>query len=529
MCLEVKIDHYSTRTSTTPTHLKMNFYFLILSLFLTFFKLSNEIEVSTFCELFKSSTMASSPFSTPLKEPIAVIKTLDDEEYDFAENPSMTTARTGFTFEQRKKLDGDLYQKFHERAIKSNIEDKFSKASAVTSFDPNELAKANNFISTISTTRSKLNKMKSHFALQGIIDTFEVLGIFTEEAKMKVGMLSPCLLDDFTKFDIDQVHKSVEIHVIRSKKNAVIHSQNNSISYQYIMNSCDSDMQNHIEDCLSRYEEDYFRYSGVLAFHIMITAIYKHTHDTGLKLEVSLTELRLAMFPGEDVSKAVATIRAIKSFLTISESQYAKKVFKVLTGGSHLRLRSFLVTLDDMGDNRISSAEKMMSIAQEKYFSLVQDGDYLPNSKTPASFKQALGGKPNAHPLSINPNVQEKTATDGKTGAKDDQGRYIYNRKGRKIDYEPPKQGEPKVRTVNGREEKFCTKCKFPRWGLHGDEEHEEWVKTTRGFRFSNNRRSSGGDTPNESNAVAPSRVAAFVPDGNSNYFCTEAATGLDF
>lgn len=459
----------------------------------------------------------------------------DDKKYDMS--ASTTKTQSGFSFDQRKKLEGDAYQKFHERAVKSNIEDKFSKALAVTSFDPKELAKANNFVQAISTTRSKLNKMKSHFVLQGIGETFEVMGVYYDPGSEshKVAKLSASLLDDFTKFSLEQVRKSVEVHVIFSVEDSVIHAQNNSIAYQYIMNSCDPDLQSHIEDCLSRYEEDHFRYSGVLAFHIMISSIYKHTQDTGLKLEVTLTELRLSMFPGEDVAKAVATIRAIKSFLSISDTQYRKKVFNVLTGGSHQRLQDYLLILDDTADARVSTAEKIMSTAQEKYVDLIQDGKYLRSGKEPASFKSALQGTPNANPLTINPKVKSgsESQANNLAGARDSQGRYIYDRKGRKIDYEPPKQGEPSVRNVNGREEKFCTKCKFPRWGFHGDAEHEEWIKTTRSYRFSQTRRQQNGDpsppgaTTTASNPSPSGRAAAFIP--SANYFCNEVGTGIDF
>ena len=50
----------------------------------------------------------------------------------------------------------------------------------------------------------------------------------------------------------------------------------------------------------------------------------------------------------------------------------------------------------------------------------------------------------------------------GTPGEKDVKGRWVYDRKGNKIDYNPPRQGQPNHRNrADGTVERFCSDCGY--------------------------------------------------------------------
>jgi len=155
-------------------------------------------------------------------------------------------------------------------------------------------------------------------------------------------------------------------------------------------------------------------------------------------------------------------------------------------------------TLRSIKDPITKSLQTILKEAETQFVHLQKNGRWHPEKKAGSMF-QTQGEKLNIETDSPVQSALNTTGTaPGQQGNKDAQGRFITDRRGNKIDYTGPKNGEPHQRKnpVTQKDEGWCEKCPHPRWGNHTTDQHDNWVAKVKNAKAKRSQQKQTDDSP---------------------------------
>ena len=448
----------------------------------------------------------------------------------------------GYDAAARAALADDTLIKVRNLATKSNLPAKLTKGLQVTTYDPSSLKDPNNFFNFVSSWEATLLDIETHLKTYYMETPFTLVSLV--QAKLTAAEESAY------QFDLHQfltasaagggnadaytdAHGAVHarpvrpvgvttfiqggnilrdwhgmdlVDVLQSASNTVTYvgdpvcRQNLSWSFQYIMDCLDADLRAYVLSKISQYDPAFAR-SGPVAFFIVAQRMLQTSENLAQKVINGLIALRLTHFDGENVTEAIFTLRNVLKFLRFGEpNSFAPRttltlIYDVFRGSSISIYRAFVQQAQDIVLKDITDPEAIFDHMLLKYEELLLADRWVPTRKQKSAF---VMGEPKTKTF-----LEADTksgAGKGSDGPKDgDKKRPTHDKSGRKIDYIPPKNGEPHTRTRDGHTEHWCGKC--GRWGSHLSDKHDEWRKN---FNKNRKTKSNGGSTPAANRASTP-------------------------
>ena len=343
------------------------------------------------------------------------------------------------------------------------------------------------------------------------------------------------LLRNWHTMTLEQVLDSVRLFI--SFVDNAVDRQNLAWTFQYLMNSIDADLRAFVLSKISHLPTDLGR-SGPVAFMIIAQRMLQTTENLAQKVINGFIALRLTHFDGESVVEAIFTVRNVLKFLRYGEANsFAPRtsivlLFDVFRGSTVSVFCNYVQQAQDIVLKDVTNVETIFDHLQSKYEELLLADRWVPTKKKSSAF---VLGEP--HTRTFKEAEEDKKSPPASPDKKDCP---THDKSGKKIDYTPPKPGEPHERTVNGVTEYWCGKC--GRWGNHKTADHDEWRKNYRNRR--NNRNRNNGNNNNASNNNNDSANRASTPGnrtrgsvtfisaltGNNQSFAVDAelANGID-
>ena len=273
-----------------------------------------------------------------------------------------------------------------------------------------------------------------------------------------------------------------------------VHLQNLAWSFQYIMSCLDADLRAFVLSKISTYAPEIGR-SGPVAFMIVAQRMIQTTENLAQKVINGFIALRLTHFDGENVIECIFTLRNVLKFLRYGEANtFAPRttivlLFDVFRGSTVTAFRSYVQQAQDIVLKDETHPEVIFDHFQSKYEELLLADRWVPTKKKGSAF---VAGTPQTQSY-----ADAEKKKNGGGGGNNDQKRerLTHDRNGCKIDYTPPKSGEPQTRTRDGKEEHWCGKC--GRWGSHLSEGHDDWANERKKARKAQQKKKADGANAN--------------------------------
>ncbi len=235
--------------------------------------------------------------------------------------------------------------------------------------------------------------------------------------------------------------------------------------------------------------------SGPVVFMIVAECMLQTTENLAQKVINGLIALRLTHFDSESVVEAIFTVRNVLKFLRYGEpNTFAPRttivlVYDVFRGSSVGVFRAYVQQAQDIVLKDETNIEVIFDHLQAKYEELLLADRWVPTKKKQSAF--VLGEPKTWTYVDAETN---KTPSEKPPPKKE---RPTHDKSGKKINYIPPKRGEPHERTVDGVKEYWCGHC--GRWGNHPSDKHDEWranYKNRRNKKKKNGDNDNGNGTP---------------------------------
>ena len=461
---------------------------------------------------------------------------LNDVKFDIS-STTPAASNTGWTRTARAALKDEGLVKFREAFTKKVLKTLISSNLNVSSYKATEMDEKSNFFNAIgqwsSASLQIQSWMRTHF-----VDTVFVLmktdnvsvpdpnnanSTIVEERVVQVDSLFKI----WNTVTIDEVYRSCEIYYRYA--DSPVEAQNLNLSWEFIMTNIDNDMRAIVNAELSSYmnTNPTVAQSGPMAFHVIANRIIRCTTGLAHNVVTGLMGMGLCHFKGENVVDCVATLRSVLLFLghDTPRSQAPPTLNKILVDVflrcSNPVFVSYVRNLADFHASEIDAPEKLFSKVQVYYNELLmKPNGWIRSTKNRAAFTAELPeldavleaqgmtrddlsttkipeevtiketkGKGKRSKQAAQAGGGTPASDKGKSGEKDAQGRWVYDRRGNKIDYNPPRQGQSDHRArADGSTEWWCKDC--GRWGNHGSSRHEDFINNRNQQR---NRQGNGG------------------------------------
>ena len=505
------------------------------------------------------------------------VTALTDAKFDV----TLTTpivSNTGWTRSTREALKDEGLVKFRESFTKKILKTFISSNLNVSSYKATEMDDKANFFYAIgqwSTASLQFESwMRTHFVDSVFVlmktETIEIPdpnnpGQYIDQTQvLQIGSLFKI----WNSVTLDDVFKSCETYFKFSQ--STVEPLNLNLSWEFIMANIDNDLRAIVNAELSSYLETNptVAQSGPMAFHIIANRIIRCTTGLAHNVTTGLMGMGLCHFKGENVVDCVATLRSVLMFLGhgTARSQTPPTLMKILVDVflrcSNPVFVNYVRNLADFHESEICTPELLFAKLQTYYNELLmKPNGWIRSTKNRAAFTAELpeldavleangmtrddlvsttgvpgtvftevkgkgrgkgkGGNQANQATQANPAAGGGTPrTGGGTpGEKDAQGRWVYDRKGNKIDYNPPRQGQPNHRNrADGTVERFCSDC--GRWGNHDNTTHQAFLDRRPQRRANGNGNGNGNGGNNNSNANADGNAG-----GNSTLGSMHRAT----
>ena len=451
----------------------------------------------------------------------------------------------GCTKAQRDALTDDQLIKVRDLAVKCSLAAKLTKGLQVSTCNPADLKDPNNFFNFVSQWESVILNFETHFKTFCMESPFTLfiknettvtdaqrdqcqfeLQAFLQNSATNGGtpyvytdptsgddVLRPeaptaaftieeggNILRDWHTMSLAQVQESVAL--INQFVDDNVDRQNLSWTFQYIMDCLDADLKTYVLSKLSGMDPSIGR-TGPVVFMIVAQRILQTTENLAQKVINGFIALRLTHFETENVIEAIFTVRNVLKFLRYGEpNTFAPRttivlIYDVFRGTTVSAFRAYVQQAQDIVLKDVTDPEVIFDHLQLKYEELLLADRWVPTKKKQSVFHLGNNEKPKTY------SETDKGGNKGKEEKKRE--RPTHDKSGRKIDYTPPKAGEPHERTKDGNKEFWCGKC--GRWGSHSSDKHDEWRKN-----FNKNRRkknNDNGDGNNNANVAATPRAQA--------------------
>ena len=459
----------------------------------------------------------------------------------------------GYDRASRAALADDTLIKVRDLATRSNLDGKLTKGLQVTSYNPSDLKDSNNFFNFVSTWEGVILSIETHLKTYFMETPFTIVNqrvtepteaerrayefdllIFLSASSDAGGTAESCdetladgtvvtnerpvpptgtvalvevgnLLRDWHNITLAQVVESMDL--ILKHVNDAVDRQNLSWTFQYLLDSLDSDMKAFVLSKISHLDPGIGR-TGPVVFKIMADRLLQTTENLAQKVINGFIALRLTHFDGENVVEAIFTVRNVLKFLRYGEANsYAPRttiqlIYDVFRGSTVGAFRAYIQQAQDIVLKDETNVELIFDHIQKKFEELILADRWVPSKKKPSAFHMS---EPKTRTFAEADNGGKPAHKDNAKAPKKEDGqkeRPTHDKSGKKIDYNPPKNNEPHTRTRDDKTEYWCGTC--GRWGSHLTDKHDEWRKN-----FRKNRRKNNGNGNNDNNANAASTPAA--------------------
>jgi hypothetical protein len=435
----------------------------------------------------------------------------------------------GYSKSQRDNLTDDSLIKVYEHAVKSNLSDKLTKGLQVTTFNPSDMKDKNNFFVFVAQWQTVVLMMESHLSTYYMQSAFQLFKIEVTEVSSDamlmyqgallshltaigagaaavparptepVGVMSitggtESILISWFSLSLEDVTKSVEAQIkfVTDKT----HRQNLTWSFHYLMNCLDFDLKQYVLSKIDQYPKEIGQ-TGPVVFFVVAKRILHTTENLAQKVIAGFIALRLTHFEGESVVDCIFTIRNVLKFLRYGEANsFAPRttvvmIYDVFRGCSVSSFKNYIQQLHDFQLGSAATPEKIFDKVQLKYEELLLADRWVPTKKQGSAFMTS-GIK------TYSESDLETGSSNGNFGGKQygekKKKKPTHDKGGKKIDYTPPKQGDPHKRDrADGVTEHWCGKCQ--RWGNHPTAEHDNWLKKFREDMKARREENSGSNS----------------------------------
>ena len=474
--------------------------------------------------------------------------TVNGVEFDTAAAPSGISH--GYTKAQRDALADETLIKVRNQVIKTNLSAKLTKGLQVTTYNPADMKDSNNFFNFVSQwetvilaieTHLKTYYMESPFTLYvrhetrpdiDAVRAYEfALGEFLRESAANGGdgasyvdsttatavnrPTAPAgtvtisdggdIIRNWHTMTLQQVCDSVKLQLEFVADD--VHRQNLVWTFSYIMDGLDADLKAFVLSKISKLTPDIGR-TGPVAFMIVAQRILQTTENLAQKVINGFIALRLTHFEGDNVIECIFTLRNVLKFLRFGEAEtFAPRttiviLYDVFRGTTVSAFRNFVQQAQDIILKDISDPEIIFDHLQSKYEELLLADRWVPTKKRQSAFHV---GETQTYVDADKKDKDKKPAqgqAQGGSPPKDKKERPTHDKSGRKIDYTPPKNGEPHERERDGRKEFWCGRC--GRWGSHKTDGHDEWRKNFKGKGRKGNGGNASANVASSGSSTAP-------------------------
>eukprot|EP00977_Amphora_coffeiformis_P022468 scaffold10873_cov140-Amphora_coffeaeformis.AAC.2 len=294
------------------------------------------------------------------------------------------------------------------------------------------------------------------------------------------------IIREWLTMTLEQVVDSVKLQLKYVTDH--VHRQNLVWTFDYFINSIDADFKAYVLSKISSMDKEVGR-SGPVVFYLIAKCLLYTSENLAQKVINGYIALCVTHFEGENVSEAIFTIRE-RETNSFAPPTTITIIYDVFRGTSVSSFRNHVQQAQDIILKDVTQPEAIFDHLQVKYEELLLADRWVPMKKKPSAF--AFGEPATKSYVEAKKQKGPKTPKkNGKEMVKDSNGknRYVYDRQGNKIDYNPPKRGQPHERKKGDRTEFWCSKC--GRWGSHLTNKHDEFLE---GIKNRNNRDRSGND-----------------------------------
>ena len=491
--------------------------------------------------------------------------TIGDVTFDLTANPTVLIA--GYTKAQRDALTDDMLIKVRNLATKSNLPAKITKGLQVTTYNPDDLKNKNNFFHFVSSWEGNVLSIESHlntfylkspFVLYIKVETRPtVIAMELYQAQLQkflndsdanngdhLSYINPAknnwvdrpveppttvaiqgggdIICEWHTMEFEDIVNSIRLQL--DFVDDATHRQNLVWTFEYFINLLDADFKAYVLSKISSLPPEVGR-TGPIVYYLIAKRLLFTSENLAQKVINGLIALRLTHFEGENVSDAIFTLRNVLKFLRFGEANsFAPPttiimLYDVFRGTSVATFRNHVQQAQDIILKDVKDPELIFDHLQIKYEELLLADRWVPMKKKSSAF---VLGEPQTKTFVEAEKQKQKPAETPKSDGggkkpiemvKDANGkdRRAYDAKGNKIDYKPPKRGEPNERKKGDKTEHWCSKCN--RWGNHASDKHDEFYENLKNKRRSSNNGSPGNNNTN--NQVRGAVTFAQAASGN--------------
>lgn len=311
------------------------------------------------------------------------------------------------------------------------------------------------------------------------------------------------LFTDFGQVTLEEVKESCHYYLRCSGSFTPTYVQDFHISREAVLASIDdSSVRIKIMELVERLPSK--DRNGPVALWYLLRNICSAKQDTLIEVRRRLhTKFGFSNFKDYDVEQLTSAFMKIHQFLktygtNVDESRVA--LMRILQKCPVYEFKNFLITLDSLEHESVSTLEKLVTTAVSKFTDLQLTAKWKHRERRTYTAKKD-GDKATKALL---------------TGDKDKSKSPIrtHDRRGVPIDCTPPKKGSPTSRKnpTTGQDEDWCAPCN--RWGNHSSTKHEEWKKAQAEKR-KRTKKSSTDSSTTSSSSTTPTTTS--TPSGSDD------------
>jgi hypothetical protein len=350
-----------------------------------------------------------------------------------------------FSGKERNELSATEKQKFQERAMKGLTR----KYKSIIDMNGLESMLTLDNIVAFEDLHEELTK---HLTRLGMMNVFYLIDFDSEDNPYPFDVvMNTNIIESFHSISIERLLKTIDF-LVHCGSN--YHLENLQWSYDYIMNSCTVELQDILRSKIKKYEQHL--HTGPLLFWLLMNQLTCSNAAAVRVVTNHVTTLTMEKFEGESIPMATKTLRAGFRWLKTVRKMPADpetitlNLMKTCTVPAFLRFIEALATNARL--NKIAlDADYVMTHAEDTYRSLVLLKEWDISGTNSSSFNAIGRG----------------------TGNNNNRGRNNTSGVSNPL-YLPPTEGGSEVRDINGKEHKYCKRCR--RWrndsGKHTTSEH---------------------------------------------------------
>jgi hypothetical protein len=257
-----------------------------------------------------------------------------DVRDEWRSNEEIASVLAGISKQARSTLDTNQLNKLKESATKGlSTPFKVMDRLEVDLTDTSKLTPEN--LKKIYSVTIRIEELWAEMRQYDMVDMFETgiptQMVFSPEENMYVpaiGSTSVNLFESYAEVDIETVRRASKWAMRKSSETYTV--QNLTWSMKKVLNSCEDDLRQKIEEELFNFPID--ERTGPVAFKLMATHVLAVTEGSIRALEKALEQMALTDFDGENVKQFVSVARGLLMQLSNNRA-VPKDVVTLLTNG----------------------------------------------------------------------------------------------------------------------------------------------------------------------------------------------------